>query len=433
MVFRDRIDAGQQLAAAVKEKSFDRPVILGIPRGGVPVAAEVARATGGELAVVVARKLGAPGNPELAIGATTETGASYINPAVATAAGAGKAYIEAERQKQVEEAHRREQLFNSHRRPPVRDRTVIVVDDGVATGATAIAAIRSIKGEGAAHVVLAIPVGPPEMVELLRDEADEVICLLEEEDFWAVGQFYMNFEPVSNDEVLRTLDAFKAEVALDPSPPVEIARDGVRLAGILATPSGAGPFPLVIFVHGLGSGKDSPRNVVIANRLVDEGVATLLFDLSGHGESSDDPGDGVAAYVADLEAAFDWAIHQKEVAPDSIGIAGSSLGATVAAAALTAGRVHPKTMVLRAPPIEPEEFRRIKVPSLVLIGSKDPLRRDVELGVRGCDELTLSVVEGASHLFEEPGTLQQALDRTVEWFTSHLVATAAGSRGLLGS
>jgi predicted phosphoribosyltransferase/pimeloyl-ACP methyl ester carboxylesterase len=424
MFFDDRIDAGRQLAVAVKSRNFEKPVVLGIPRGGVPVAAEVARAVDGQLAVVVARKLGAPGNPELAIGATTESGVAYINDAVAVAVGADKQYIEAERQRQVREAHHREEMFNSHRRPPVRGRTVIIVDDGIATGATAIAAVRSIKAEGAARVVLAVPVGAPHTMEVMRGEADEVICLDEPENFWAVGQFYGDFRPVDDEEVLKTLEAFEMKVPADPARDVEITRDGVRLAGSLATPDGPAPFPLVIFVHGLGSSKESPRNVVIANHLVDAGIATLLFDLSGHGESSDDPVGGLEAYVADLEAAFQWASGRAEVRKDFIGIAGSSMGATVAVAAAAEGRVHPRTMVLRAPPVQPQEFRRIHVPSLVLIGSQDPLRRSVEAGVRDCPELTLSLVEGAGHLFEEPGTLRVALDNTVDWFRSRFFAPA---------
>jgi predicted phosphoribosyltransferase/pimeloyl-ACP methyl ester carboxylesterase len=386
----------------------------------VPVAAEVARATNGDLAVVVARKLGAPGNPELAIGATTETGASYINAAVATAARASKDYIEAERQRQIQEAQRREQLFDGHRRPRVPGRTVVVVDDGVATGATAIAAVRSLKGEGAARVVLAIPVGPPEMVDLLRQEADEVICLYEPDDFWAVGQYYAHFEPVNDDEVLSTLNAFKAALDVDPMRRVVLNRDGVQLIGNLMTPKGAGPFPLVIFVHGHGSSKDSPRNVVIASRLVDAGIATLLFDLSGHGESSSDDR-GMDGYVDDVEAAFAWARDQAEIQAGSIGIAGSSLGATIAAAALAAGRVSPRTMVLRAPPMEPEEFESIHIPTLVLIGSEDPLRRRVEEGIQRRATFTLHEVQGAGHLFEEPGTLEQALEQTVAWFRANLL------------
>jgi putative phosphoribosyl transferase len=424
MMFRDRKDAGERLAAVLKERNFEKPVVLGIPRGGVPVAAEVARAIGGELAVVVARKLGAPGNPELAIGATTETGASYINTGVALAAGAGERYIEAEKERQVREARRREELFDHHRRPPVKDRTVIIVDDGIATGATAIAAVRSMKAEGAGRVVLAVPVGPPEMIELLRCYADEVVCLDEDPGFWAVGQCYLDFSQVSDEDVLRILDAFAAKIMVAASRHVEIRRDGLRLAGILSTPAGNGPFPLVIFVHGLGSSKESPRNVVIANRLVDEGIATLLFDLSGHGESSSAPEDGIDAYVSDVEAAFAWSERDADIDNALIGLAGSSLGATVAAMAVAQGRAGPATLVLRAPPMEASQFRAVKVPSLVLIGSQDPLRKNVERDIAGCPELTLSVVDGASHLFEEPGTLQEALERTVGWFKSKLLQPA---------
>ena len=421
MLFRDRNEAGRRLAAALIERGFEKPIVLGIPRGGVPVAAEVARALGGDLAVVVARKLGAPGNPELAIGATTETGVSYINTAVAAAAGADERYIKAETDRQVKEAHRREELFDSHRRPPVQGRTVIVVDDGIATGATAIAAVRSIKAEGAKRVILAVPVGLPEMVELLRSEADEVVCLEEDPGFGAVGQYYLDFSQVSDEEVRATLETFASKVGVDPSRRVEIKRQGVRLVGILTTPAGSGSFPLVIFVHGLGSGKDSPRNLVIARHLVDTGIATLLFDLSGHGESSADSSDGMDAFVSDLEGAFEWAIRENDVQKDRVGIAGSSLGAVIAANALAEGKVSPRTMVLRAPPMEAADFQRVNLPSLVLIGSRDPLLTNVRADVAGCPQLTLSVVEGASHLFEEPGTLEEALNQTVDWFRSTLL------------
>jgi len=428
MYFRDRKDAGEQLAAVLKQKGYVDAVVLGIPRGGLPVATEVARAVGGILAVVVARKLGAPGNPELAIGATTASGITYINEGVARAVGASQAYIDAEKLRQVLEAQRREELFDGHRRPGLKDRTVIVVDDGVATGATAIAAIRATKAEGAKRVVIAVPVGPPEMIELLGKEADEVVCLESDPGFWAVGQYYDNFDQVSDQDVRALLNAYAAPPPAPDSTHVTIKRNQINLAGILTTPAGAGPFPLVIFVHGLGSGKDSPRNVTIAAHIVDSGIATLLFDLSGHGESSADPHDGLGAYVADLQAAFAWATVAPQVKNDAIGIAGSSLGATIAVKALIEGHVKPRTMVLRAPPVEPEDFRRIDVPSLVLIGSLDPLRSDVEWGATPCPQLTLSVVQGASHLFEEPGTLEQALRLTVGWFVQHLLQAPVTSK-----
>ena len=255
-MFRDRKDAGDQLGNLLQTKCFDNPVVLGIPRGGVPVAAEVARAIGGEFAVVVARKLGAPGNPELAIGATTETGASYINTRVAQLCGANERYIESEKRRQIQESHRREQLFNSHRRPPLAGRTVIIVDDGIATGATAIAAVRSVKGEGAAHVVLAIPVGPPETIGQLRHEADEVICLDEDPGFYAVGQYYLDFGQIGDDEVLATLRAFSGATVVDSRREVEIRRDGVRLAGVFTTPAGVGLSPSSSLFTGSGAARN---------------------------------------------------------------------------------------------------------------------------------------------------------------------------------
>ncbi|HLF70775.1 MAG TPA: alpha/beta fold hydrolase [Dehalococcoidia bacterium] len=419
--FEDRNEAGRMLAADLAKRSYERPVVLGIPRGGVPVAIEVARVLGGELGVVVARKLGAPGYAELAIGATTASGASYVNSEIAEEVGATDEYIAAETTRQVLEAQRREQLFDGRRRPNLKGRVVLVVDDGIATGATAIAAVRAVKAEGASKVVLAVPVGPPQTIERLRAEADEVVCLNEDENFGAVGEFYVDFAPVSDDEVVSLLESASPRTEASIERRVEVKRDGVRLVASLTTPGGPGPFPLVIFVHGLGSGKDSPRNVVIATRLQDAGFATLLFDLSGHGESSIDPEDGMDAYVQDTEAMFAWAIEQPEIDKDAIGIAGSSMGATIAAQAQAQGRVTPQTMVLRAPPMEAQEFRGVRVPSLVLVGSHDPLRFDAERGVAGCPELTLSVVEGASHLFEEPGTLEQALEATVGWFRTHLM------------
>lgn len=199
--FRDRRDAGQQLLALLRTYDLSDPIVLGIPRGGVTVAAEVAAGLNAELGVVVARKLGAPTQPELAIGAVTASGVAFVDWALAALTGADEAYVEQERAAQAAEARRREARFNSQRRPPLRDREVILVDDGVATGATAIAAIRTIKAEGAAKVIFAVPVGPAHTIQHLRQEADEVLCLHEEHDFHAVGQYYDDFQAVEDAEV----------------------------------------------------------------------------------------------------------------------------------------------------------------------------------------------------------------------------------------
>lgn len=197
-------------------------------------------------------------------------------------------------------------------------------------------------------------------------------------------------------------------------------REGVRLAGRLLLPSGAPPFACVIFVHGLGSGKDSPRNTVIAEHLVDAGFAALLFDLSGHGDSEEDPrGSDERAYIDDLAAAFAWASSHAEIDASRLGLAGSSLGAVIAIEAARLGRVVPAAMVLRAPPIDEDGLSGIGVPSLVIVGSNDPLLYQLERARRG-GNVALEVIPGASHLFEEPGTLDRALASTVGWFKAHL-------------
>lgn len=205
MMFRDRVDAGERLAEALAGLEIARPVVLGIPRGGVVVADVVARRLGGEEGVVVARKLGAPRQPELAIGAVTAGGGTYIDRSIASMSGADDEYLAMERQRQMAEARRREAAFDGERNPQVSRRTVIVVDDGVATGATAIAAIRSVQRQGARRVVFAVPVGPSHTIDQLRHEADVVVCLSSEPDFYAVGQFYDDFRPVGDAEVTAIL------------------------------------------------------------------------------------------------------------------------------------------------------------------------------------------------------------------------------------
>jgi len=223
MQFRDRKDAGRTLAGLLKERRFERPVVVGIARGGVPVAAEVARALKADLGVVAAKKIGAPEDPSFAIGAITETGVTFINGPVATAAGADETYIETEKAQCMAEARQLLQLFGAWPRPALEGRIVIVVDDGVATGTTAIAALRAIRTEGASRVVFAAPVGPPEMMELLRSEADEVVCPCSDEEFCTIACYYDDFSPVSDDEIKRLL----VEAAAWPGDPKRLSDEPV--------------------------------------------------------------------------------------------------------------------------------------------------------------------------------------------------------------
>lgn len=216
----------------------------------------------------------------------------------------------------------------------------------------------------------------------------------------------------------------EAVAVTPPARPIAVLRGRIQLAARLLLPAGKPPFACVIFVHGLRSGKDSPRNIVVAERLVDSGIAALLFDLSGHGESDADPRDSEEAFVEDLDAVFHWAAVQPDIDPQRIGVAGSSLGAIVALDATRRRLIRPAALVLRAPPAQHHHFANIDVPSLVIIGSSDPLCPQVSEAARLGDNLAITVVPGAGHLFEEPGTLEEATTRTVGWFTAQLTDSA---------
>jgi predicted phosphoribosyltransferase len=211
-LYRDRVDAGQKLAASLRRYAGRNVLVLGIPRGGVPVAAEVARELDAELDVIVARKLGAPGQPELAIGAVTANGGRFLNEEVIAQLGVTNEYLEKVTRSEMEEAHRREQRFRGGRpAAAVKDRTVIVVDDGLATGATMRASVRSVQKAEPASLVVAVPAGSREACSALRGEADEVVCLYEPELFWAVGFYYQDFEPTLDDDVTAILEEFRSQ------------------------------------------------------------------------------------------------------------------------------------------------------------------------------------------------------------------------------
>lgn len=206
--FADRTDAGRRLAAALTHLSLDQPVVVALPRGGVPVAREVADALGAPLEVMLVRKLGAPGQPEYAMGAVAEGPEPLValNPEVMDLLRPSNAYVKAETERQLAEiARRRQRLLGSRAPMPLEGRTVVVVDDGAATGATMRVALKAARIAGARRVVAALPVVPPDVARALRHDADEVICLMTPEPFVAVGNFYENFDQVTDEEVAAIL------------------------------------------------------------------------------------------------------------------------------------------------------------------------------------------------------------------------------------
>jgi predicted phosphoribosyltransferase len=219
-MFADRSDAGRRLAAALSTVRRERPVVYALPRGGVPVAVEIAAALKAPMDLVLVRKIGAPGEPELALGAIVDgpDPQVIINEDVRASTGADDAYIEKARARELEEIERRRRLyFQDFVRVDPKDRTAIVVDDGLATGATAKAAVRALKRRGAGRVVLAVPVAPPETLAELQREADEVVCLNTPRSFLGVGAFYQDFRQLADQEVVALLHQARAAAAKTPN------------------------------------------------------------------------------------------------------------------------------------------------------------------------------------------------------------------------
>lgn len=209
-MYQDRIDAGIQLAESLSSYKSRGVVVLAIPRGGVVVAAEVAKALEAPLDLVIPRKIGAPGNEELAIGAVAGTGQVIINEALAQSLSVSEDYLQRAILKELQEIKRRRRLYlGESKEYDLTGKTAILVDDGLATGSTAKAAIKATRSKQPAKLVLAIPVAPRDTVETISKMVDELVCLKIPGDFFAVGQFYYNFDQVNDAEVVEILSEFK--------------------------------------------------------------------------------------------------------------------------------------------------------------------------------------------------------------------------------
>ncbi|MEV1052174.1 phosphoribosyltransferase [Streptomyces sp. NPDC049887] len=422
MLFTDRVDAGQRLAGALGHLREADPVVLGLPRGGVPVAYQVARALGAPLDVIVVRKLGVPYHRELGFGAIGEGGVRVISDDIVRRGHVSEKDVASVERAEAAELTRQAERFRADRpRVDIKGRTVIVVDDGIATGATAAAACEVVRAQGAARVVLAAPVAPPDAVSWLRTEADEVVCLSTPKAFSAVGEWYQDFSQTPDEEVVALL----AQSAADPPRPaepedVEVAAGGVRLAGELALPEDAAA--VVMFAHGSGSSRHSPRNRTVAAALNAAGLGTLLFDLLTEPEAADRRNVFDIEVLAErLSGATAWL---RTRTPVPIGYFGASTGAAAALRAASSAGPEVGAVVSRGgrPDLAGSWLPGVRAPTLLIVGGRDTtvldLNRQAQSELR-C-ECRLVVVPGATHLFEEPGALDEVADLARDWFTLHM-------------
>jgi putative phosphoribosyl transferase len=475
LLFRDRHDAGRQLVEHLMRYKDENPVVLALPRGGVAVGYEIARALGAPLDVIVARKIGAPFQPEFGIGAIAPGGVRVIDERSVRALGISPDELEEITARESEEMTRRIQEYRgldaSGSMPDVRDRTVILVDDGLATGVTARAAIMAIKQERPRRLVLAMPVCAPQTAEALRAEVNEVVCLALPEDFRAVGLWYENFEQLTDEQVIELLRRARRESQTQPvktslhddnaamaaaagqikgvsmsrtsinhnvaEETVRVTTGSVVLEGDLGMPEDA--TGVVLFAHGSGSSRLSPRNRYVADVLRERGLATLLLDLLTRAEELAESQTGHLRFDIEMLAerlggATDWLATHPAAARLPIGYFGASTGA---AAALVAAAERPErvaAVVSRGgrPDLAGAALRRVRAPTLLIVGGNDTAviaLNEVALEQLAAAEKQLEIVPGASHLFEEPGALEQVAQLAAGWFACFLPQQSARRGG----
>jgi putative phosphoribosyl transferase len=432
MPFTDRHDAGNRLAERLAGADLDRPVILALPRGGVPVAAPVAASLHVDVHPFVARKIGAPGHKEFGIGAIAEGSDDVVVSEAATRLGlSDQQMLDLAQQERVELGRRVATYRGGRDLPPIEGRDVVLIDDGLATGVTAEAALKALRKQRPRRLILAVPVCATDSAQRLQEIADEVICLEPRDDLQAIGLWYENFDATSDEEVLA-LVGHSEKTTTDDEPPEERPVDmalvgGGELHGDLTVPHGA--TGVVLFAHGSGSSRKSPRNRAVATALQRRGLATLLIDLLTASEERVDMEQQTLRFDIDLLAdrlrtATFWLSGDESTKALGLGYFGASTGAAAALVAATDAQCPVRAVVSRGgrPDLAGPALAEVSAPTLLIVGGRDEtvldLNRQALTELRG--EASLEVVEGATHLFEEARALDRVAELAADWFTAHL-------------
>jgi len=429
MLFVDRADAGRHLAQRLRHLRGADLVVLGLPRGGVPVAFEVAGELHATLDVIMVRKLGVPFQPEYGFGAIGEDGVLIVDDNVVRQTRLTETQIaEVETRERVLLDRRVSRLHGDHPPVPLAGRTVIVVDDGIATGSTARAACLVARARGARQVIFATPVGSVAGTAALRRDADEVVCVHTPPHLLAIGEWYGDFSQVADEEVTILLDKAASLLAGPGSAgpdPQEVVLNiaGARLSGSLVIPDRAAG--LVVFAHGSGSSRHSPRNRFVADALNRAGLGTLLVDLlTGDEELSHAYVFNITLLAARLAGITGWLHGRPATDALPLGYFGASTGAAAALWATAAGPPLPVAAIVSRggrPDLAGPRLAQVQAPTLLIVGGEDSLVLDLNLRAQAqltC-ESRLEVIPGATHLFEEPGALERVADLARDWFARH--------------
>jgi putative phosphoribosyl transferase len=438
-IFQDRADAGRQLGLRLAYLRGQDAVILGVPRGGVPVAFEVAIALDAPLDVIVVRKLGVPSQPELAMGAIGEDGVYALDRRVLSVTRVKQEELRSVEQRERAVLEDRVGRFRAGRdRIDLNGRIAVIVDDGIATGSTARVACGIARKLGAARVILAVPVASADVLAKLT-EPDEVVCLATPRQLTAVGYHYRDFSPTGDDEVAWLLDAatdrLQSAASATGNPgldeDVQIHSDGLWLQGHLHLPESAAG--VVVFAHGSGSSRHSPRNRFVASTLQRAGLATLLLDLLSPGEALDRANVfNIELLARRLTAATGWLGNRPDTASCRVGYFGASTGAGAALWAAAEQGEQIGAVVSRGgrPDLAGAGLALVRAPTLLIVGSADHRVLELNRRARALMRCTnrLELVQGATHLFEEPGTLGEAAILARDWFVQYLLP-GQGGRG----
>lgn len=443
VLFRNRIEAGRILASRLSGYGH-RPdvLVLGLPRGGIPVAFRVAKALRAPLDVLVVRKLGMPDEPELAMGAIASGGVRVLNDDVVKAYGIAPQTIDRVAAYEQVELTRRERLYRGDAPlPDVRGRIVILVDDGIATGSTMRAAIKVLRQQQVGRIVVAVPVAAATTCAEMRPLVDDLVCVLTPKFLLGIGQWYDDFSQTSDDEVRKLLEQARQERDPSGAAPmnagasysseklVQVVAGNVTLEGILFIPDDAKG--IVLFAHGSGSSRHSPRNQQVARVLQQAGLATLLVDLLTAEEEVVDIHTAhlrfdIALLADRLVGATDWLMRTPETRLLKIGYFGASTGAAAALVAAATRPYNVAAIVSRGgrPDLAGPWLSHVQAPTLLIVGAND--RIVIGMNQEAMERLVavkrLEIVPRATHLFEEPGTLDQVARLAREWFLRYLVA-----------